>query len=222
MQELERKGVKVGLGTPIYESIHGTNHISHVKAMVNWTQYLCETVLLAVCGHGTAESRNAIVESSLEQKCTHTFFMDATCDIPLHALPRLLGHKGIAVISGVICCLAPMFEQKGGIMTNGEYAAPKLPFDVKVYEVDWCPLGCTLIDNSWFYKVGRPYFLDESHELGRMRIRQNKNHDISFCETIKKLGGKVCIDTGVLVPHGFGAIKIAPDPETTKGRIEVR
>ncbi len=217
-----RTDVKVGIGVPIFNSVCANVYVNHIRNFAAWYKELCDVVILSVDGHPTADARSAIVEASLEQKCTHTFLISADCVVPEHALPRLLSYTDLDIIGGVICSKIPMFCQMSKISHNGEYLSTDFPFDGKVYEVDVVPLNCCLIKNDWFSKIGRPYFKNESHELGRMRIRQNKDHSIVFCEDAKKLGAKICVDTGILVGHGSGSVVVAPDPETRKGRIEIR
>ncbi len=208
---------KVAICVSIYDSVLPITYSNHLSVISKWNKEICELILFVVGYVNTADARNGMVESAREYKCTHFLFLDGCHIIPDNLLPFLL-DANLDIISGLICKQLPPFEQDCGMQTStGLYDSLSLPQDGKIHKVDLCAFGCSLVKGDVFSKIGRPYFVDSSHDLGHMRIRYNKSHTINFQEEARGNGAEIGVHTGVVVGHLGRPVTIAPDKDDPNG-----
>jgi hypothetical protein len=109
----------------------------------------------------------------------------------------LVENADAAIVSGLICKrLFPYESIVYKCTPDGELQQCQINAVGKVLDVDACAFGCTLINIDFLVenyekgKIEKPFFFDKS-----MRS------DLNFCMSMRKLGGKVLLDTRVEVGH---------------------
>jgi hypothetical protein len=157
--------------------------------------------------HIKAVSLNEHVAEAANNGCSHVFFMDVDMNFPPWTLYKLMSHK-LPIVTGLYHLKSTPYSpimgwiSSSGVAVNGRGRQWKedyypLPKDALV-QIDWCGIGCLLVDMDVFNKIWYPPFRDEwDMELGNRR----KGHDVIFCEEARKAGYKIFADTSVDVMH---------------------
>ena len=211
------KNYKIGVCIAVYDHIAPVVYSNHISVLADWNRNLCQIMTFVVGYMNTADARNGVVEAALEQNCSHMLLLDSSRIIPGNMLALLL-DTDFDIVSGLTSKPVAPFEQSCGSLDNkGDLQNADLPQDNKIHKVSFCTLGCALIKSHVFSLVGRPYFLDSSHELGHMRIRQNKSHAKNFQETALTKGVSIGVHTGVIVGRIGRPFVITPDNNHPKG-----
>jgi len=132
-------------------------------------------------------------------------------ELPNDTVPKLLRHEQ-PVVSGLYHIKSYPFspiagwnvQVEGGIVgrVNGHGKMWKkdycpLPKN-KLVEVDWCGIGCLMVDMKVFDKIPFPCFWDD---WDREKGTRERGHDLVFCDTVKAYGYRVFVDTSVRCGH---------------------
>lgn len=157
-------------------------------------------------------SLNTIVKEAWKWKCEKVLFLDIDMEFPFDTIPKLL-ERDLPIVSGMYYLKRPPYSPVAGWKdkkrkkfsyigsTGKEWKEEYSPFPDNqdhLVEVDWCGIGCLMVDMDVFEKMKFPCFYDKwNWELGE----RQKGHDILFCEGAKKAGYKVYVDTLVQCDH---------------------
>lgn len=181
----------IGLGLPVAEIVHPTVYFNHLAAVATW-KAKHKIILLGTNRMKITSAREHITAQALKMGCTHLLFLDSDHIVPCNMLDLLMESKDAAMVSGLICKKKPPYEQVAFIYDKRKRLEPCMT-DVmgKIYSVDVCAMGCTLINLAKLQLLGKPYFSD-----GHFR------HDINLCLKFKnELGAKVLVDTRIQIGH---------------------
>ncbi len=201
--------MRIALCVHVFNTVDFDVYFNHLFLAANWGKKY-DLVFVGKMGLDAADARNRIIDKCLEQECTHAFFLDGDHFIHESTLDYLLEAKDEAMVSGLVCKKADLYQQvcweihkdpKDG--TEKCYVVT-LPLDGKVYEVSTCAFGCTLINLTMIQKLKKPYFRDTC--INGTNIRS----DINLCELFRGIGEKIWVDTRVLVGHQGGKKVVYP------------
>jgi len=202
----------IGIGTHAHSVLDYDVHFNHCYVFTQWAkQYGDNLIMLGLKGLHAAQARELMVDTAIEQGCNHLLVVDADHIVTEHMLPHLLQSKDAAMVSGVICRRYHPFGQVGYIRdgSTGMYGELNLPLDGKIYEVNACAFGCTLINLEHMKTLKKPWFRDTC-EVDANGELSNFRSDINLCNAFIKAGFKVLIDTRVLVGHVGNPIFVYP------------
>lgn len=167
----------------------------------------CETMVSLRGQHIKSASLNEHVAEASNNNCTHIFFMDVDMNFPPWTLHQLMAHR-LPIVTGLYHLKSTPYSPimgwiaKDGVAVNGNGRQWKddycpLPVNALV-EIDWCGIGCLLVDMDVFNKIYFPPFRDEwDLEQGK----RHKGHDVIFCQEARKAGYKIFADTATDVMH---------------------
>lgn len=160
-----------------------------------------------------AAARNKIVTDALEIGCTHWLSLDTDHMFPIDFVERIWASRGddVGMVSGLIHKRAFPFHQVAFkfFPETKKYELASVPMDSGLVEVDACAFGCTLVNIARIYDLGLkgPWFKDNGE--GRS--------DMNFCRSVKDLGLKILVDTGLPVGHLMDPVALWPkDVETLR------
>lgn len=157
--------------------------------------------------HIKSVSLNEHLTEAANNGCSHIFFMDVDMNFPPWTLHKLMSHN-LPIVTGLYHLKSTPYSpimgwiSSDGMAVNGRGRRWKddyypLPKDSLV-QIDWCGIGCLLVDMNVFNKIWFPPFRDEwDVEEGNRK----KGHDVIFCEEARKAGYKIFADTSVDVMH---------------------
>lgn len=187
--------MKTCLGIPVVGSVSGSVYHTHLNLAVSMGR-VCETVVLPrvvdVLPHGRA--REEILAQAFKFDCDYLFFLDSDMEPPIDSfsvLLRCLKETGAQMVSAhcyrrgypYTCIWTRLVGEEGHQIDGGVEARPE--------EIDSTGLAANLIDLRWLRKnVQAPFFeMDKLWE------------DYSFCQKMKKAGGKIFACPQVRVGH---------------------
>ncbi len=201
---------RIAIATHAHSVVDFDIHFNHMSVIQDWSTKF-DMQLLGYKGLMAADARELICDTSIEQKCSHVFFLDADHIIPMETLEYLLEMKDEAIVSGLVNRRFYPFEQIawGKDDKTNEYLSIRIPTDGKIYEVGVCAFGCTLINLDKLQKLEKPWFRDTC-EYRSDGNSHNIRSDINLCDAFRKNGEKVWIDTRVLVGHEASNIIVYP------------
>jgi hypothetical protein len=201
--DLEMDRPKIGVCMHSHDSMRFDVFPNHVQAIATWSREF-EIKLFTTKGLTNAVARNMMIESSIQQGCTHVLFIDDDHLIPLNMLNLLYESRDHAIISGLVCKRAHPFKQIGWIKReDGMFSELHFPFDGNIYEVDVCAFGCTLVNLDKIKKLDKPYFRDVCEKSSNVDdpMFYNVRSDVNLCLAFRKLNEKCWVDTRVLIGH---------------------
>jgi len=200
MKKFDVEKHKIGIATHSYGCISPAvyeNH-SHLFALWGRNYNICS---IFIDGVKVARARNQIVKHAFEHECDYLLFIDADHICPDDMLMYLLGDMETCdVCSGVVCKRSSPHEQVCFTKQSDGYIRHDLPFDGKVYAVDICAFGATMINMDVFKDMKEPYFKDVqaiTHEGDAW----NKRSDFVFCEEVREMGKVIRMNTNVIIGH---------------------
>jgi hypothetical protein len=144
-----------------YKGVDFNSYFNHIYCVARWAQKY-DLIFVGKGGLDAASARNGIVERAISHKCTHAFFLDEDHLVPVQTLDYLWETADEAIVSGVVCKKGEEYQQicwevrddKDGL----QYFAVTLPLDGRVYQVNACAFGCTLINLEKLQKLKKPWF----------------------------------------------------------------
>lgn len=177
---------KIAIGIPTL----GTIKTSTVITLVNIIQNLsCEIFVIFRFGNHISESRERMVKSAKENKCSHIFFIDSDMKFHFSVLSSLLKqNKDI---------IGATYNYKVHPLTSMVKLFPNEKKMDKTLKVAGMPTGCLLIKMSVFEKIEKPYFPMEYDKEGFVAC----SSDIGFCEKARKFGFDIWCDFTLVVKH---------------------
>jgi len=153
-------------------------------------------------------SLNQVVRLAWQNKCDKVLLMDVDQVFPQTVIKSLLERK-LPIVSGSYYLKSYPHSPVAGWTERGErvnqngvnWKLNYTPFpdnDDHLVEVDWCGVGCLMIDMDVFEKLQFPCFYDDwNWDLGTRKI----GHDMLFCQDVKRAGYKIYVDTAVQCGH---------------------
>lgn len=168
-----------------------------------------------------AEAREAVAMWAVENNARYLFFLDDDVLMPNNGLRRLLYHldnnpdwdlvSGIYVTKTNLEALPP--EKPEPLVFGGEEGRPGAFWDWKLDEIFpiWgCGMGAVLIRVEALKDLPRPWFAEEDTVDGL--DARGIGEDMYFCEKLRKNGGKLMADGGLLCGHidNQGAVHSLP------------
>ena len=190
----------IGLAIHAFNFVDFTVYFNHMHAFCSWARQH-KLVFIGKKGCDSATAREFIADKAVETNCTHLLFVDADHIIPVEMLNLLLENKNECMVSGLCCKKGDGFKQVVfGKSPDGRFLELNLPIDGKVYEVAVCAFGCTLINLKELQKLPKPWFRDTCETTCDGSL-QNARSDVNLCEAFRKIGGKVFVDTRILIGH---------------------
>lgn len=162
--------------------------------------------------HIKSASLNEHIQTAREWRVDKVLFVDVDMKFPADTIPALLRHQQ-PIVSGLYHLkswphspVCGWVDEDQALYVNGngkhwKYDYCPLP-DNQLVEVDWCGIGCLMVDMKVFDKLEEidgphPFYDTWNHEKG---VRQ-LGHDVVFCRAAKAVGYKVYVDTGVDCGH---------------------
>lgn len=127
-------------------------------------------------------ARAMLVQSAVDNDCTHILFLDSDLTFPPNTLNRLIAHHQPFVCATYVK-RHPPYELLGKPITSPSTVGGLLPMD----EV---PLGCALIKLSVFDLLERPHF---SYVCGPTPA-SDISEDINFCRAVRASGVDILCD----------------------------
>ncbi len=199
-EELFEK-LKIGIVSHAFDTVPFDIHANHVGIFSKWAKQF-DTLFIGIHGLKNAKARETLFQRAIDEDCTHVLILDVDHIVNGTMLPFLLQHRNAAMISGLITRRSYPFNQVGFVKEkDGHYHNIGFnPYSRKVYSVDACAFGCTLINLKHLQQLDKPYFRDEFTEEVKDKP-YNKRSDINLCEMFKAKGFDVLIDTRVQVGH---------------------
>jgi len=160
--------------------------------------------------HIKSASLNAHLWKAKQLGAEKILFMDVDMEFPLNTIQQLLSHDE-PIVSGLYHTkvspyspIAGWTKEVGGTLmnVNGDGLMWKenycpLPQDQMV-EVDWCGIGCLMVDMDVFDKIKYPCFRDVWDDNTGTRAL---GHDVVLCRAVKDAGYKIYVDTRVDCGH---------------------
>jgi len=129
-------------------------------------------------------ARALLVQSAVDNDCTHILFLDSDLTFPPNTLNRLIAHHQPFVCATYVK-RHPPHELLG--RPNTTYQTLKPPGLVLMDEV---PLGCALISLKVFERLERPHF---SYVAGPTPT-DDISEDIGFCRAVRASGQYIYCD----------------------------
>lgn len=209
--------MRIAICVHVFERVDFDVYFNHLFCVAKWGKKY-DLVFIGKSGLDAAQARNGIIQTALDEKCTHAFFLDGDHLISPTSLDYLLESKDEAMVSGLICKKGEGFQQVGWEIKKDEagvdkYYALTLPVDGKLYEVSVCAFGCTLINLEKIQKLQPPYFKDTCDNGVLLRS------DVNLCNAFRNIGEKMWTDTRVLVGH-LG-VKLAIYPQGAEQMVQL-
>ena len=150
------------------------------------------------------EARNKLIEQALDRKCDLIWMIDSDSMIQKGTFEKLLKHDA-DFVSGLYFSKGYPFHpivrvEKDGMSTY----LHDIEFG-KVYEVQGVGLGCALVKTSIFDGLEKPYFKFEYKRLENGML-DKVSEDIYLCNSLRKKGVKILLDTNIIIGHEGGTI----------------
>jgi GT2 family glycosyltransferase len=184
---------KVLIGVPTAESARHSNFYDYY----NQLERPEGTLHMFARGQSPAKGRNMIIQSALDNDCTHILFLDDDVIPPTNILSKLLEHN-----KDVVTGLYPMrdfphypvaFDERfPGGFNRHIHLKPEIN---GLIEITNCGFGCVLIHTDVFKKVSKPWVT-----LGELEP-DSWCDDIAFFNKVADAGFKMYCDTSVIVDH---------------------
>lgn len=153
-----------------------------------------------------SKARNAIVDAAVEQDADYVMFVDSDIYPPANAFDKLIAEMkdGVVVVGA-------RYVQRGYPFTNvwyrivdGRSALVDAGIEAMPEEIEYCGMGCTLVDIKWCRAhMDMPLF-EEKKDWGE---------DTWFCRKVRDKGGKVVGVPGVSCDHLMKGWKIGRSNE---------
>lgn len=191
MKRHKKAEIIIGIGLPVAEVIHPTVYFNHLAAVASWKSRY-KLLLLGTHKMKITKAREHITTQAIRMGCSHLLFLDSDHIVPDNMLNLLMENKKAAMVSGLICKRAFPYEQVAfKYDKNKRLQACMTNEATKIYSVDACAMGCTLINLQLLQLINKPYFAN-----GHFR------HDINLCLRLRnEIGAKILVDTRVTVGH---------------------
>lgn len=184
-------GCVVGIGLPVDSMVSPTVYFNHLAAIASWkTGY--DLMLLGSQKMKITKAREFIANQAIAMGCSYLLFIDSDHIVPCNMLKLLMENKDAAMVSGLICKRLYPYEQVIFRYDKAMQLQACLTNEKdKIYSVDVCAMGCTLINLQKLKLLRKPFFTD-----GHFR------HDINLCLKFRnELGAKILVDTRVPIGH---------------------
>lgn len=184
---------KVGICIPA----RGTMEVGtafDLAALVNYTNKNSKIEVNLYTSMGTLifDQRNNMVQSALDDGCTHILFIDADMRFPKNSLIRLIGHSKAIVGVNATTRSEPVKPTAKTLEVKDDHVVwhPVFSKDKKGIEVvDGIGCGVMLIDMEVIKGIEKPYFYFE--QLPGDKIL---GEDIYFCIKASDAGYKTYVD----------------------------
>ena len=159
--------------------------------------------------HIKATSLNMLVEMAWRWGAEKILFFDIDMRFPLDTIPKLL-RRNLPIVSGLYHLRKFPYSPVAGWISKNNKAVNQEGKNWKLnyvrfpdnpqhlIEVDWCGIGCLLVDMDVFNKIYWPSFRDI---WDKSKGRRKVGHDNLFCREVKKAGYKIYVDTSVNCIH---------------------
>jgi len=160
--------------------------------------------------HIKSASLNAHLWEAKRLEVDKILFMDTDMEFPLNVVQKLLSHDK-PIVSGLYHTKVPPYSpiagwtkevdgmlknvNGNGVMWKENYCP--LPED-ELVEVDWCGIGCLMVDMDVFDKIKYPCFKDVWDDEAGTRA---EGHDVVFCRAVKDVGYSIYVDTSMDCGH---------------------
>jgi len=194
----------IAICTHVFESVDFSVYFNHLYCAAHWGQKY-DLRFVGKCGLSAARARNSIIQRAIDFGCTHALFIDGDHMIPVETLEFLLETGDQAMVSGLVCKRGENFQQVAwevrSVKGHDQYYMVTLPMDGRVYEVNVCAFGCTLINLEKLKKLKKPYFRDTCVPGKDGEEPTNIRSDVNLCLAFREIGENVWIDTRVLIGH---------------------
>ena len=165
-----------------------------LAALVNYTNKNSKHELKFYTMNGTLifDQRNKLVETALEEGCTHILFIDADMRFPKNTITRLLSHNKAIVGVNATTRAEPVkptaktlevFDSH--VVWHPVFSKGKTGIEV----VDGIGCGVMLIDACVFKDLEKPWFYFEQLPQGKIL-----GEDIYFCIKASDAGFKTYVD----------------------------
>lgn len=198
--------MKIAIGMHIDTAVLPSIYFNHISTIGIWNKNHDLTVV-GTWKEKVAAARNHIVDGALSEKCSHLLLIDSDHLVPDELLDLLVENADAAVVSGLICKRYYPYDTVAfKCMPDGELQQCVIETRGKVIEVDACAMGCTLINLNiiakWLKegKLTAPVF----HDRGKFRS------DLNFFLDVRKLGGRILLDTRVEIGHMSDPLIVTP------------
>lgn len=146
-------------------------------------------VVISRFGNHISESREKMVETAKQKKCTYIFFIDS--DVKFHSsVLSLLLAKDKDIIGAT-------YNFKFLPSTSMVKLFPDEKMKDKPLKVAGMPTGCLLIKMKVFEKMDKPYFPMEYDKEGNVVCTS----DIGFCEKARRNGFDIWCDPTLNIKH---------------------
>lgn len=130
-------------------------------------------------------ARAMLVQSAVDNECSHILFLDSDLTFPPSTLNRLIAHHQPFVCATYVRRHPP--HELLGKPSNRTYTGGTDPALVMMHEV---PLGCALIKLTVFDAIPRPHFSYVAGETPASDISE----DIGFCRAVRAAGLPIYCD----------------------------
>lgn len=182
--------MRIALGIHIEGVVLPRVYLNHVSVMLKWAK----THDLVLCGTTrtkVASARNRIVDSAIEQDCSHVLFIDIDHILPDNMLDLLVENADAAMVSGLVCKRQFPYDAVAfNFLPDKSLDETIVKERGEVIERDACAMGCTLVNLEMIRKLNKPYFFDA-------RLRS----DLNLCLSFRNQGFRILIDTRVEIGH---------------------
>ena len=165
-----------------------------LAALVNYTNKNSKIEINLYTSMGTLifDQRNNMVQSALDDKCTHVLFIDADMRFPRDSLIKLIAHNKAIVGVNATTRSEPVKPTAKTLEVNDDHVIwhPVFSKGKKGIEtVDGIGCGVMLIDACVFKDLEKPWFYFEQLPQGKIL-----GEDIYFCIKAADIGFKTYVD----------------------------
>jgi len=133
-------------------------------------------------------ARAILVQSAMDNDCTHILFLDSDLTFPPNTLNRLIAHH-----QPFVCATYVKRHPPHELLGKPNEEAAKYKQSVKpmgVIQMEEVPLGCALISLRVFDRLPRPHF---SYVCGPTPA-DDISEDIGFCRAVRASGESIYCD----------------------------
>jgi len=181
--------VKVLIGVPSFDLCHSDfttslagmlMHRAYDRAMSREVKIAYQNVKSTIIH----SARALLVQSAVENDCTHILFLDSDLTFPPNTLNRLIAHHQPFVCATYVKRHPP--HELLGKPSN----VARSHKSTNLVHMDEVPLGCALISLKVFEHLERPHF---SYVVGPTPA-DDISEDIGFCRAVRASGQSILCD----------------------------